>query len=194
MKQLLKKIWNWIDDNIIWYLWDVPIDWYKSIRHWFKICGGNKIYWKNLKKYAFDHYPWDEGYFYESQYMWLTYAIDYFENKCSHLTKNSIDSKLRTMKLAKRMLDIYMEKEDLFVYEDTQCKTENWWERYKHVCLKRVNLRNKDRFKYLVVNWDNNLVGCSSEIYEQFPEELYKAKALHLYTLILKRYSQTWWD
>ena len=56
------KALDWIDDNIIWYIWDKPKDVYKTIKHWF-YCNWNKEHYRLIKT-AFISYPWDYCYMY----------------------------------------------------------------------------------------------------------------------------------
>lgn len=196
MKTMKQKMWHKIIDiwdDIVYYIYDKPINIYKQIRCWVKICLLNKYYWKQLRFQMFNCYPWDFTYFYELQLNWLNYAISYFEKQCDHLTEESINFKLKYMKLAKRMLEIYLEKEPLYKYEfDTNAASDCIHSKYKHICIPFVNIKNKHRFKYLVGN-DGNTQFVDT-MYDKYPEELYKNKALYLYTQIIKKYSSSWWD
>lgn len=192
----MNNIKEWIDDNIIWYIWDKPIHIYKEIRHWFKLCVCNKYYWKQLKMHTFNCFPYDECYFFEGQYQWLNYAIDYFENQCWILTQKSIDFKLKYMKLAKRMLEIYMEKDQLFKFEEEldAPKDAPYYKKIKHICIPYVNMRNRKRFPYLAGDYETCKMKFIDNMYDTHAEELYRRKALHIYNMIVQRYSDCWWD
>ena len=57
------KVCDWIDDNILWYIWDKPKSAYRTMYHWF-YCNFNKYHWRLIKQ-AFVTYPWDGGFILE---------------------------------------------------------------------------------------------------------------------------------
>lgn len=158
--------------------------WYKKLVHWYNICFKNPYYREHFKNTITNYYPWDYSFFFESQYDWLKYSIYYYENNCNHLTEEIIQSILNKMKLAKKMLDIFQEKVDLYKIEEDPSipETEPYYMRIKHTCIPYVNLKNANRFSEHLHS------------YNEFPEELYRQKALNIYFKIIKEYSTEWWD
>ena len=64
------KILDWIDDYIVWYIWDKPKSTYKTIKYCF-YCNWNKEHYRLVKR-AFTSYPWDYYFMYEL----MEYQID----------------------------------------------------------------------------------------------------------------------
>lgn len=77
---MLDKIKEWIGDNIIWYIWDKPKDYYRTVRHWWRCCGRNPWHWKGVWHSMFHSYPWDYIFFWDEQYYWIKKSQWYFEN------------------------------------------------------------------------------------------------------------------
>lgn len=191
-----KKIKTYWEDYIVWNILYIPKRWYYYLRAWYRDCLKNPYYRKHLKKSIAHYRPWDSGYFIEEQYDWLDYAIYYYENTCKIIPQDTIDKIVREMKWAKKMLDIYLEKVELFKFEDDPNADKRLpiYMQTKHVCIPYVNLKNKNRFKYRVYDYHTGKIKYITSMYNDYPEELYKRKALHIYLTIINRYSENWWD
>lgn len=188
---------EFVEDNIVYYIWDVPIRWYRSIRYWIIVCGCNPFYWKQLKYTLNQNAPWDQYYFYELQYMWLKKSIYYFENHCKYIDDAHIKYIVDKQQFAIKMLDIYLEKINLweFVEIPNADTTLPWYQTHEYKCIPYVNLRNKHRFKYLAVNFENPTnIQFIDAMYEKEQHELYKRKALNIYNKIITKYADSWWD
>jgi hypothetical protein len=184
--------------NIKYYCLYKPKSKYYYFKIWWRDCMSNPYYRKQLKRYFGYYRPWDHSYFIQMQYDWLNWSIYYYENRSKHIPEETKKFILKKMKMAKLMLDIYMENIDLSEFEfienpdagpDVPCIKE-----LKHTCIPKVNLRNQNRFKYLITRQLNSEYNWSTHMYSSFPEELYRAKALNIYLKIVQDYHMTWWD
>lgn len=186
-----------IIENTFYYCWYLPKSKYYYVKVWFRDCLFNPYYRVHLKKSIGHYRPWDYMYFIEIQYDWLCYSIYYYEKQCKYLSNDDKNFILRKMKLAKRMLEIYMGKDELFKFEDDPNADPNLppYMRIKHVCIPYVNLKNKERFKYLTRDFKNGYkINFKATTYDSYPEELYRNKALNIYINIFKTYLESWWD
>lgn len=191
-KNKIKCFVNDIMDNISWYIVDKPRYFYNALRHWWWVCAKNKCYWSNLNFSIFNYYPWDFTYMFQSQLNWLNYSIKYYET-IGKKTKENVEFVLQKQRLAKNLLEIVMEKKELYqmVEEPITEKNKNlyYYQRLKHICIPYVNLKNKNRFKYLTSDFK-----FTTYMYDTFQEELYKTKALSLYLKIIQTYYSSWWN
>lgn len=192
--KLCKKypLFNWIDDKIFWYIYDVPKNKYLSIKHWF-YSNWNKYHFNLLKK-AFFSYGWDYSYMYKLEYAQIEKALYWFEKQRYHDTDKT-ELTVRTLRLAKYLLGMMItdgnelwESEGEFGTIDNGNGTHTLTNgTYKHIYIgPYVNTRNGLRFV-------NERMLETIVTYGHY-EELYVAKCKKLYHRLMEQYMEYWWD
>lgn len=197
------KWFKWIDDNIVWYVWDKPRDWYRTVRHWF-VCNFNRYHWRLLKA-AWTSYPWDGGFILYLEECQIDKQLHWFEHH-QQMIDEQYNEIMRTLRWAKYCIHVLNNETDLFHY-DGEMKFEpiedvgetpdghklglsrlNMDDMVYCYDGPRVNRRNARRFlnKSFVEN-------------ERFKEghwdhELYMAKCRHIYYMVRERFTDYWWD
>lgn len=202
---------DWIDDNILWYIWKKPKDKYYSIRAWFR-CNWNKEHYRLIKD-AFASKGWDHYHITMIEERQIDKMLKWFENH-QLMVDEQYHELLRTLRWAKHCIHIINDNSDLFHYEGE----------IRHIPVKRVidengnasfvkldndsenvhlyeldmseskyvydgpyvNTRNAKRF---LNKFDMKLIENGTHI-----DELYVRKCKHLYYLIRYRYTDIWWD
>jgi hypothetical protein len=180
------KIKEWLSDrwdDLVWYVYDKPMDIYKTVRHWIYTCGRYKSHWKFAFDAMFHNYPWDFSYFYNIQYDWIKKSYDYFKTN-SYCSEDKTNSVLKYQKICLGLLEIINEKREFWSYD---------LEKKEVVMHIPFNLRNKDRFPALYRDY-NGRQFLSSKNHDRFPEEYYKTKAQYLYYKIISERISEWWD
>ena len=184
------KVIDWIDDYIVWYIYNKPKDWYKSVKHWI-YCNFNKEHF-NLVKTAFFSYPWDSYYLDKLNKCQIEKMIKYFE--VHNEFENSDTNVLRPLKIAKHCLDVKLDDDILSKYDETKPLHErfeyigpklNYKNIYRFIdCSSFTNIDHIEKSEFY-----NNIIS----FYEKNPEEYYKLKAENIYYKILKQYADRWW-
>lgn len=182
----IKEIW---DEYVVWYLYDIPKDKYKTIRHWYYCNATNPYHWKLVWHSMFHNYPWDRSFSLKLQYCWLQKSHYYFSKRCNWICQEHKDLIIKWQQIAINLLEIVLEKRELYDYDITKPSHK---EAYK--CLVYVNMKNAKRFADNCYSHDYKTFSKSYEYFNIEQHELYKAKALKLYYKILDQYSSIWWD
>lgn len=202
------KVCEWIDNNVIWYLWDKPKSAYKSVRHWFH-CNFNKYHWR-LVKQAFVSYPWDGQFLLDLEERQIDKQIHWFVHHQLMVDEQYNEIK-RSLRWAKHCIHAMNNETDYFHYDGEiksipQIRDENGKfvdgeigmdAEYYRLDSDNVvynydgpylNKRNARRFL------DKRLI--ESEYFKKgnMDHEYYIKKAQHLYYKIRERYTQLWWD
>ena len=178
------KVLDWIDDNILWYVWEKPKSAFKTVRYWF-YCNWNKEHYR-LVKQAFTSYPWDYYFMYELMECQIDKQIRWFEK---HKLVENVDTDiLRPLKWAKHCIHNMMNDVDLYTY-DYESHTKTY-------VGPRINYKN---FEIYYKDCKGDFRGGATmeqvkEFYEKFPEEYYILKCRKVLFDILKQYSYRWWD
>lgn len=143
-----------------------------------------------LLKVVYKTYPWDEGFLYDLEKAKIQEMRKYHERAQRFV---GVEQVIRDMKICENLIDIFMEKADLFHYagdiifernEDgnyTAKRTDD----FKYICDVNVNLKNIDRFV------DNEHL---KQYYRDHPHEFYELKAKALYHKIRYEKDGHWWD
>ena len=203
------KALDWIDDNILWYVWTKPREYYLTVRHWF-YCNFNKYHWRLLVT-AFKTYPWDGTFILELEERQIDKQLHWFEHHQT-MVDEQYNEIMRSLKWAKYCIHTLNNEYDLFHFEGDiksipQSKDPSTGEMYDDPSNEdaelhrmdftdhhyfydgpRINRRNAHRFL--------NKGMLESNMFKEghFDHELYMAKARHLYYLIRERYTDLWWD
>jgi len=180
------KVLDWIDDNILWYVWEKPKSAFKTIRYWF-YCNWNKEHYRLVKR-AFTSYPWDYFYMYELMECQIDKQIRWFEKH--KLVENSDTDILRPLKWAKQCIHAMNNESELYEYDHN--KSEN----KKTYTGPKINYRNEERF-YKEFKSDFRATPTIENLkkyYRDYPEEYYILKCRKILFDILKQYSYRWWD
>jgi len=178
------KILNWIDDYIVWYVWDKPKSTYKTIKYWF-YCNWNKEHYRLVKR-AFTSYPWDYYFMYELMEYQIDKQIRWF-NKHNNFEHGDTDV-VRPLKWAKYCVHTMINDTELYDYDIEQHKSIYTGPRVNYRNIKRfheefhADFRGKPTFDQVI------------EYYKNYPEQYYILKCRHLLFKILKQYSFRWWD
>lgn len=178
LKEVISNIW----DEIKYYVYWIPIDKYKTIRHWWICNGTNPYHWKLIWYTIFHQYGWDNSFNWEVLRLCILKSRYYFQHH-QYISQEHIDYTIRWQTTAINLLDIILEKKNLWDYEYTYYK-----------CLVNVNMRNMDRFAYRGVDYETGKIYKTTKCYELEPHELYKEKARKLLLRILDEHSIHWWD
>lgn len=188
------KWFDWIDDNIFWYIYDKPKDWYKTVRCWFYIDALNPYTWKLVWYNIFHNRPWDMCYTYELLSLQINKSLYYFQNRATFLSSLHRESIIKWQKIALSLLDILNNEYKLYdmVPEDENADA---WDKHTYKCLINVNTKNAERFAERGVDYEHptKTIKCWEYMLNQ-PHELYIVKARHLLYRILNEYSGEWWD
>ena len=206
------KLCDWIDDNILWYVWTKPRYRYLTIRQWF-YCNFNVYHWR-LVKQAFLTQPWDGGFYLALEECMIDKQIHWFEHH-QMMVDEQYNEIMSSLRLAKYCIHVMNNDCDLFHY-DGEMKTipekfvtdeagnrvtvevdnedeadvyrlDNSDSRYVYDGP-RVNKRNAHRFmskQTIELDFFKN---------GNMDHNLYIAKCRHLYYLIRERYTDLWWD
>lgn len=177
----------------LYYFWKFNFaDRYWSCRNWLKQHLRKRFI--NIIKVCLNSYPWDYSYLYQIEEAKLKEMLNYHEN--SHIVcEESRQQKIKTLKLALKMLYIIQNDTDYFdfegemkfePYEDKEYDGETLYklnmDELKYIQKCKVNTRNYQRFN------------LSESVIELHPHELYIEKARYLYHKIRLNYEQIWWD
>ncbi len=180
------KLWNWIDDNIIWYVYDKPIQYFKTIKYWF-YCNWNKTHLK-LVKDAITSYPWDYCFIYRLMEDQIDKQLKWFETH--DYIENSETRILRPLKVVKHCLHAMNNDTDLYEY--------NWKTKEKTYTGPRLNYRNLKRYvNFYKLEFNGNFNTNYNDIikyYDSYPEEYYQLKCRNILFYIMNHYSMGWWD
>ena len=202
------KLFDWIDDHIIWYIYTKPREYYLNLRGWI-YYNFNKYHWELIKT-AITSYPYDGTYLLVLEEKQIDKVLYYFEHHQSMIDEQ-YNEILRTLKLAKYCLHILNNEWDLYEYsgetkmipqkksEDgkTYINCEEKDAEVYHMDISnhvyhykgpRVNKHNAYRFI------DRNIMECESFKNGTMDHELYVAKCRHLYYLVRERCTDIWWD
>lgn len=181
IKEKISDIW----DDIVWYTIYWPMERYKDIRHWFRVCARFKTHWQLVSYSLFHCHPWDSYYFFELQYRWIKKSNQYFNkfNYCGEEKKSEIN---RYQRICIGLLEIMLDKREFHDYD---------MKNHKVIMKIPVNLKNKHRFPYIGIDPETgvNVYGCT-QMYDNSPDEYYKNKAKYLYFRILRDHCESWWD
>ena len=193
------KVCEWIDDYILWYIYDKPRSFYRSVKHWF-YCNFNKYHWR-LVKQAFLTYPWDGLFVLELEELQIDKQIHWFEHH-QYMVDEQYNEIMRSLKWAKHCIHVMNNETDYFHYDG---KVES----------EPVVQEDGSRFGLSKMNFDN-LIYCydgpyvnkrnasrflsksliESNVFKSgnYDHEYYMAKARHLYYKIREKYTDYWWD
>lgn len=178
------KALDWIDDHIIWYIWDKPIDIYKTIKNWF-YCNWNKEHYRLIKT-AFTSYPWDYCYMYYLMEAQFDKQIKWFEKH--KVVEDSDEQILRPIKWARHCAHTLCNDHELYEYDiKTHIKT---------YVGPKVNYRNRERYVKLARSQFRETPSKEElfEYWEKYPEEYYQLKCQYLLHKIMFYYETGWWD
>ena len=131
---------------------------------------------------------WDYGFILELEYEKIKRMIRWFEkNNMGHTTSGP--EIYRDLKLAKHLLDIYLEN-DTDWYEVIWYRSgikSDMWDSNSHewICHKYVNTNNRKRFFK---------VDFMKPVEDLYKIELYKEKAWRLYCKLREYKMRNWWD
>lgn len=175
-----------IYDELVWYAYYKPIQFYKALRGWWYCNGSNPYYWKHLAYCAFKADHWDAHFILESEYYWISKSLYFFKNKCNWISDEHRADIIKWQTIALNLLDIICERKEYWAFDNEKKCT---------ICYKYVNRHNAHRFAARVPHFPIvNHTTWSTEAYKVDDFELYKAKAFNLYCRIIKEYSTYWWD
>lgn len=177
--QMQYKSIDWIDSNIIYYIWDKPYHLFREIRNWF-YCNWNKKHWKLLKT-SFHSMPWDQSYLFQLMKCQIDKQIRHFTKYNNFV--NGEYTRIRPMKWAKYFLEIILEEKELVDYTNES----------KYIGPK-LNYRNLERYLRI---YKIDIYPTKTEMidfYKKFPEEYYRLKCKYLLYKTLFYYSDYWWN
>ena len=214
----------WVDDNIIWWLWDKPKDWYRSTRHWF-YCNWNRWHWRLVKTALLSH-PWDGGFILSLEECQIDKQIHWFAHH-QLMVDEQYNEIVKSLRWAKHCIHVMNNDHELFHF-DGQMKsvpqkfnpeTHEWedcgeaepmltgertlrTEDGHDIGLCRIDM---DGMRYVYdgprVNRRNAARFLDRRVVEseRFSEgrwdgDLYLAKCRHLYYRIREQYTEKWWD
>ena len=206
------KVLDWIDDNILWYVWSKPRSAYLSIKHWF-YCNWNKYHWR-LVKTAFLTHPWDGAFILYLEECQIDKQIHWFKHH-QLMVDEQYNEIMRSLRWAKHCIHVLNNETDLYHYDgdmkfvpqvwttdeegkktlvDTEkeddaelYRMDNSNSRYVYDGP-RVNKRNAHRFlskQTIAMDFFKN---------GNMDHELYLAKCRHLYYFVRERCTDLWWD
>jgi len=180
------KFIDWIDDNIVWYIYDKPKHFYRGVKQWFH-SNWNKEFW-NLVKCVFTSHPWDNYYFDAIQLAHINRMIGWFDKH--QIVENHETDIDRPLRWVRHCLNVQMNDNYLLKYIP---EAKDIMDRFVYIGPK-LNYKNARRFINRTqfhdpVNFDEVI-----EFYKKNPEEYYKLKAKYLYHKILLHYEDRWWD
>ena len=175
---------DWIDDHIVWYVWDKPKSAFKSIRYWFH-CNWNKEHW-NLVKAAFTSYPWDYYFMYNLIECQMNKQVKWFNEH--HLVEGWDVEILRPLKWAQHCIHIINNDTMLYEYDTTT--------KEKVYTGPKINYNNIDRFlNYFKSEFRGKPdIKFLRDFYKKYPEEYYQLKCRYMLFKIIQQYSSRWWD
>ena len=198
---------DWIDDNIVWYVYTKPREYYLTVRHWFR-CNFNKYHWA-LVKQAWCSYPWDGNFLLELEERQIDKQLYHFEHHQT-MVDEQYNEIMRSLRWAKHCIHVLNNECDYFHYDgafksipqkrdengEFQDCTEDEAQVYRMDFSNhfyrydgpRVNKRNAHRFvnKHIL----------ESEHFKSgnMDHDYYMSKCRHLYYMIRERYTDLWWD
>lgn len=177
------KILDWIDDNIIWYIYNKPKSFIKTVRYWF-YCNWNKEHWK-LVKSTIVSYPWDYYFMYETLECYIDKQLRWF--KKHQIVENCEEDIIRPLKWAKHCLHMINHDEKLSSYD---------FKTHKSTYLgPKINYKTLDRYlsyqNMFRPGTDKNEI---KKYYINYPQEFYILKCNYILFKILLQYSHKWWD
>lgn len=157
--------------------------WYGDVKAWWYCDAKNPYHWKLVWYTLTHHFPFEDYYTYEVLQLCLKKSIYYFETAPHDIHQNHIDKTLMWLRISDGLLDIILEKREIWSYTN---------HRYK--CLVKLNQKNMNRYQQTITDYITGKVTQSTRMYETTPHCLYKQKALVLLMRILQTYSKDWWD
>lgn len=184
---------NWIDDNIIYYIYDTPRYYIQNIRSWFR-NNWNIYHWKTVKC-AILSYPWDGGFITELEEAKINEAYHFFKNNQT-LNDEEYHIIMRSLGWAKNLIKYVNDNGSSMFTLTGEVETipkENGLTEIRQGTLKkiytgpRVNKRNASRFL-------NNAQLNSEYFMNECLEDIYVIKAKALYYKIRNEYTDRWWD
>jgi hypothetical protein len=203
------KVLDWIDDNILWYVWDKPRDIYLTVRHWF-YCNFNRYHWR-LVKTAFKSYPWDGSFLLELEECQIDKQLHWFSHHQT-MVDEQYNEIMRSLKWAKHCIHTLNNEHELYHYdgemlsipqikdpssgewvddpgnEDAELHRLDFTNHRYVYDGPYVNRRNAIRFM------DKDQKESETYLKNVHDSDLYVRKARYLYYLIRERYTDLWWD
>jgi hypothetical protein len=195
LKKNKSKIFDWIDDNILYYIWHRPSSIFRTIRYWFH-CNWNKEHWRLLKS-AFTSYGWDGGFLSELEERQIDKALKWFEHH-KIIVDDQYNELVRSLRWAKYLIHVINNETDLFHYEGEMTfdgveghenlKEINTSKSVYHYDGPYINKKNLHRFL--------NKAQLQNEYFMsgKCDNDIYLIKAKYLYYKIRERYTDYWWD
>jgi hypothetical protein len=194
------KILEWLDDKVVWYLYDKPKEFYRSIMHWF-VCNWNKEHYAFMKQ-ALVSYGWDGSFLYQMEEKMIDKYLKWFSEHQAMIDEQ-YNEIMSSLKKAKYLIHIINNDTDLFHYDGE----------IEHIPSDKVNEYGEplfyqvktDKLKYYYdgpyVNRHNARRFLTNGEYESemfkrgnMDNELYLKKCKHLYHKIREKYTDYWWD
>lgn len=179
-------------EEVKWYCYEKPLLKYREVRWWWNSNATNPYHWKLVFYTMFHHYPYSYSFNYETLRLSILKSMHYFKTfACEYVSDEHIKQTLMWQRIALGLIDIILERRELFDIKNCSNKGEL---KYEKTCLVYVNLKNKDRFPQNCFSYFDNKRIYSTECYERFPEELYKEKAKALLSRIINERANEWID
>lgn len=188
IKDILKNIYNFIDNYIIYYIYDKPIDFYRTFRCWYYCEACNPYYWKLIWYTTFHNRPWDSYYIWELLEMYIKKSNYYFTHNKLLISDSRKKNILKWQTLAINLLHIINNEHELWDWDFNK----KGYDAYK--CLVYVNTKNVKRFAQRGYDYENNKSIKCYEYMIKEPHYLYIIKAKKLLLHILDTYSDEWYD
>jgi hypothetical protein len=206
------KFCDWIDDNILWYVWTKPREYYLDVRHWF-VCNFNIYHWRLVKE-AFLMHPWDGGFLLSMEERMIDKQLHWFKHHQS-MVDEQYNEIMNSLKRAKYCLHVLNNETDLYHFNGESKSIPQKFTTNEDGERITVNVDNEDEAEiYLLDNSDLQYVYDGPRVNKRnahrflhpqtikmdyFKEgnmdhELYMAKCRHLYYLIRERCTDLWWD
>ena len=193
-KQTKKSVFiNWVDDNVVWYLYDKPRDRYETVRHWL-YCNWNREHWE-LVKQAFCSYGWDGLFIYELEEKQIDKQLKWFSNH-QILADEQYNEIMRSLKWAKYLIHTINDESALYHFtgEPKRVELPTGGYRYEsgiftcHYDGPYINKRNAKRFLTNGQLESEYFMGGNCD------HEIYLIKCKHLYHKVREKYTNYWWD
>ena len=206
------KALDWIDDNILWYIWTNPQSAYRSIKHWF-YCNWNKYHWR-LVKTAFLTHPWDGSFILNLEECQIDKQLYWFEHHQA-MVDEQYNEIMRSLRWAKHCIHTLNNECDLFHYNgDMKFVPQEWTTDEEGKKTLVDTEREDDAELYRIDNSDSHYVYDGPRVNKRnayrfltkqtivmdyfkngnMDHELYLAKCRHLYYLVRERCTDLWWD
>lgn len=207
------KACRWIDDNILYWLIDKPMDVYKTVRHWF-YCNWNKEH-ARLVWAAWNSYGWDQNFILNLEELQIDKYLKWFSNH-QLMVNEQYNEIMKSLRWAKHCIHVMVtEGDDYFEYsgdmkfhpvskdaksgemvdtddENAELHRLDLSEMEYHYKGPYVNIRNWKRFYGKGERWEDD--EKQEKHLTSRPHQLYVQKCTHLYYMIRERYTELWWD